>query len=77
VHAPGSATAALYLVPPVALAVSFVWLGEAPSPIELLGGGVGVLGVVLINRARNRTRTSAPPAAEPRELEAASSSLRN
>jgi drug/metabolite transporter (DMT)-like permease len=47
-------TAALYLVPPVALAVSFVWLGEAPRVIELLGGMVSVLGVVLINRARAR-----------------------
>ncbi|MEU3527588.1 DMT family transporter [Streptomyces sp. NPDC038707] len=43
-------TAALYLVPPVALLVSFVWLGEIPHPVELLGGAVVVAGVVLINR---------------------------
>ncbi|MFF5471587.1 DMT family transporter [Streptomyces achromogenes] len=53
-------TAALYLVPPVALLVSFVWLGEIPHPVELLGGAVVVAGVVLINRrggpaARSRT----------------------
>lgn len=47
-----ASTAALYLVAPVALAVSFVWLGEVPGPIELLGGAVSVFGVVLINRAR-------------------------
>lgn len=47
-----ASTAALYLVAPVALAVSFVWLGEVPGPIELLGGVVSVFGVVLINRAR-------------------------
>lgn len=42
-------TAALYLVPPVALVVSFVWLGEVPHVVELLGGGVVVAGVILIN----------------------------
>ncbi|WP_445518638.1 DMT family transporter [Streptomyces sp. NEAU-174] len=45
-----AATAALYLVPPVALAVSFVWLGEVPHAIEVAGGAVSVAGVVLINR---------------------------
>lgn len=49
-------TAALYLVPPVALLVSFVWLGEIPHPVELLGGAVVVAGVVLINR-----RSGPPP----------------
>ncbi|MFD0392464.1 DMT family transporter [Streptomyces nogalater] len=37
-----ASTAALYLVPPVALLVSFVWLGEIPHPVELLGGAVVV-----------------------------------
>ncbi|MEU7041253.1 DMT family transporter [Streptomyces varsoviensis] len=54
-------TAALYLVPPVALAVSFVWLSEAPHPVELLGGAVTVLGVLLINRSR-RPAAGAPGA---------------
>ncbi len=43
-------TAALYLVPPVALLVSFAWLHETPHPLELIGGAVVVAGVVLINR---------------------------
>ncbi|SRR5216683_626065 len=43
-------TAALYLVPPVALAVSFVWLGETPGVIQLLGGLVSMAGVILISR---------------------------
>jgi drug/metabolite transporter (DMT)-like permease len=50
-----TATAALYLVPPVALLVAFVWLGERPAPAALVGGAIGVAGVVLINRNRNRT----------------------
>ena len=45
------ATGALYLVPPVALAVAFVWLGETPRLIELLGGLIGIVGVALINRS--------------------------
>jgi drug/metabolite transporter (DMT)-like permease len=43
-------TAALYLVPPVAIVVAFVWLGERPRPIALAGGVVTIAGVVLINR---------------------------
>jgi drug/metabolite transporter (DMT)-like permease len=35
-----------------ALAVSFVWLGERPGLVELLGGAVSVLGVMVITRAR-------------------------
>ncbi|MDX6353963.1 MAG: hypothetical protein QOF98_866 [Streptomyces sp.] len=45
-----TATAALYLVPPIALAVSFVWLAEVPRPAALMGGAITVLGVVVINR---------------------------
>lgn len=45
-------TAALYLVPPVALVVALVWLGERPRPLELVGGLIGIAGVVLINRWR-------------------------
>lgn len=45
-----TSTAALYLVPPVALAVAFGWLGEVPRPIELVGGLISIAGVVLINR---------------------------
>ncbi|MBL1082495.1 EamA family transporter [Streptomyces actinomycinicus] len=52
-----ASTAALYLVPPVALLVAFVWLGEVPHAVELLGGAVVVAGVVLINHRRRR-----PPA---------------
>lgn len=43
-----SATAALYLVPVVALAVSYVWLGERPVVVELVGGSVGLAGVMII-----------------------------
>lgn len=43
----GRATAALYLVPPVAIAVAFVWLGETPGLVEVAGGVVGIAGVIV------------------------------
>jgi drug/metabolite transporter (DMT)-like permease len=53
-----AATTALYLVPPVALAVAFVWLDEAPRPAELLGGLISIAGIVLINRRRAPAATA-------------------
>lgn len=47
-----TATAALYLVPPVAIAVAFVWLHEVPHVIELAGGAISLAGVILISRHR-------------------------
>ena len=45
------AASSLYLVPVVAIAVAFVWLGEVPRSSELAGGAVAVVGVVLANRS--------------------------
>ncbi|KPI07259.1 protein of unknown function DUF6 transmembrane [Actinobacteria bacterium OK006] len=62
-------TAALYLVPPVALIVSFVWLAEVPRPIALAGGAISVAGVILISRhQRNHHPTDVPvvDASEPK-----------
>ncbi|HEY3868345.1 MAG TPA: DMT family transporter [Actinocrinis sp.] len=58
------ATAALYFVPPVTLLVAFVWLGEVPRPIALVGGAVAVLGVALINRRPRRRPAAAPQLAD-------------
>ena len=62
------ATAALYLVPVVAIAVSFVWLGEVLRPIELVGGAVSIAGVLLISarQATSATIESPPTGTEPR-----------
>jgi hypothetical protein len=51
-----ASTGALYLVPAVALAVAYAWLGEVPHPVELLGGALSNGGVALIHRR--------PPAAQ-------------
>ncbi|AEW98885.1 DMT family transporter [Streptantibioticus cattleyicolor] len=57
-----SSTASLYLVPPVALVVAFVWLGEVPPPLALVGGALGIAGVMLINRRTlGRRREASTP----------------
>ncbi|TDS80040.1 EamA-like transporter family protein [Amnibacterium kyonggiense] len=57
-----ASTSLLYLVPPVAVLIAWLWLGELPLVIELLGGLVVVVGVVVISQggrilARIRTQT--------------------
>lgn len=39
----------LYLVPAVALGIAWIWLGEWPDWLALLGGAVAILGVVIVN----------------------------
>ncbi|PPL18359.1 DMT family transporter [Microterricola pindariensis] len=57
-------TSLLYLVPPVAVLIAWVWLGELPIPAELLGGAVVILGVLIIARApRAAPRPAATAAA--------------
>jgi drug/metabolite transporter (DMT)-like permease len=60
------AATSLYLVPVVAIALAFAWLGEVPGAVELVGGAIAVGGVVLANRVRRR-----PPAPAPLDLEPA------
>ncbi|MFF5900859.1 DMT family transporter [Streptomyces argenteolus] len=60
-----ASTAALYLVPPVALCIAFVWLGEVPHFIELVGGAVSVAGVIVINRRNQPQRARRMPGGTP------------
>nr|WP_168515228.1 DMT family transporter [Streptomyces sp. S1D4-11]QIZ00540.1 DMT family transporter [Streptomyces sp. S1D4-11] len=64
-------TAALYLVPPVALIVSFVWLGEVPRPIALAGGAISVVGVILISRHKQNHNPANAPAVDGSEPQGA------
>ncbi|HEY5304418.1 MAG TPA: DMT family transporter [Acidimicrobiales bacterium] len=49
-------TAALYLIPVVALLLSWVWLGERPALIAVAGGTIAIVGVV---SARHRPTNDA------------------
>ncbi len=48
-----ASTSLLYLVPPVAVFIAWVWLDEIPVASELLGGVVVITGVVIISQGRN------------------------
>lgn len=53
-------TSFLYLVPVVALLLSWWWLGEVPSSLTVVGGAVAVVGLVLVQRSKRRPRRPAP-----------------
>jgi drug/metabolite transporter (DMT)-like permease len=60
-----TSTSLLYLVPPVAVLIAYVWLGEPPDVGELLGGLVVIAGVVFVTqgdrlRAHLRGRNPTP-----------------
>ena len=65
-HLPiATATSLLYLVPPVAVLIAWVWLNEIPTGIELIGGLIVIAGVVIVARGnairqRWHQRTSTP-----------------
>lgn len=53
-----NATSFLYLVPGLAFVIAWVWLGEVPTPLTVIGGVITLSGVVLVN-ARYRPASGA------------------
>lgn len=54
----GVAASSLYLIPVVAIVIAYLWLGEVPQVVELVGGAIAVGGVVLANRRSGTARSS-------------------
>jgi drug/metabolite transporter (DMT)-like permease len=62
-HAPASRTASLlYLIPVFAIFIAWIWLREIPQPLSLLGGGLALAGVLVVNLVGRST--SAPTKTE-------------
>jgi drug/metabolite transporter (DMT)-like permease len=45
----------LYLIPPTAYLIAWLWLAEVPTPVSVVGGAVTLTGVLIVNtRGRRR-----------------------
>lgn len=42
----------LYCVPPIATLIGYLWLGETPTPLGILGGFIALIGVGIVNLRR-------------------------
>jgi drug/metabolite transporter (DMT)-like permease len=52
--AAGQAASFLYLVPPTTMVVGWLWLGELPTLLAVLGGGIAISGVAIVARFGRR-----------------------
>lgn len=55
----------IYFSPPIAVLIGWLWLGERPGPLTLVGGAVTIAGVVLANARRRAVPAMPMPEAKP------------
>jgi drug/metabolite transporter (DMT)-like permease len=64
-HAPASRTASLlYLIPVLAIFIAWIWLREVPQMLSLVGGGLALAGVLLVNFLGHARHTVVLPVPE-------------
>jgi len=69
-HGPaGRTTTLLYIIPVLAIGIAWIWLGELPRAVSLLGGAIALGGVALVNM-RTKARHAVPPISSTRVEEA-------
>jgi drug/metabolite transporter (DMT)-like permease len=61
---PGRISTLLYLTPVFAIVTSWIWLGEVPQAMSLLGGGIALAGVLIVNAWGHPTAPAAQFLAE-------------
>ncbi len=44
----------LYLIPVMAYLIAWIWLGEVPAPLSVVGGGIALSGVAIVNTLGRR-----------------------
>jgi drug/metabolite transporter (DMT)-like permease len=54
---PASKTASfLYVIPVSATVIAWIWIGQEPSAITLVGGAITLLGVAIVNVRRQQKK---------------------